>query len=183
MGAGVILIALKAFALGASGSVSALAGLTESALALTGIVSILFASRWQPALSRMDEVTADAVARLIQSGMTMAAAIFVGLIALFGIFDPRPVAGGLWAVAAIMASLGVAAGLIWHGRRAARHPGQTRAPYIDLVPGLVVLIGVSAGTLLNAPGLDAVAALVVAVWLFWGAFAPIRSAASLLGQA
>src|SRR5690606_27912400 len=45
---------------------------------------------------------------------------------------------------------------------------------------LVVLIGVASGAWLAAPGLDAAAGLVVAVWLFWGAAGMMKQAADHL---
>jgi cation diffusion facilitator family transporter len=50
----------------------------------------------------------------------------------------------------------------------------------DLASGVVVLIGVISGAFLNAPGLDAAAGLVVAVWLFWGAFGVLKGASDQL---
>jgi len=56
-----------------------------------------------------------------------------------------------------------------------------RAHYVaDLAANVVVLIGVVSGAWLKAPGLDAAAGLVVAVWLFWGAWSLMRGAADHL---
>ncbi len=44
----------------------------------------------------------------------------------------------------------------------------------------MVLIGVASGAFLGAPGLDAAAGIVVAVWLFWGATGMLRAAADHL---
>src|SRR5687767_9916357 len=49
VGVAVVLIALKAFALGASGSVSILASLTDSALDLVASLATFFAVRWAAA--------------------------------------------------------------------------------------------------------------------------------------
>ena len=176
------LVALKAFALGASGSVSALAGLAESCLALAAAGAILLRSRWHPLLRPVDDRTAEAMERLVQSGMTLSAALIVGTIAVVGIFEPRPVGGGLWAVGAIATSVVVTAVFAALRHMQGRPEGRDAFSYADLVPAFVVLLGVSAGTILNAPGLDAAAALVVAVWLFWGALPSIAAAAALLSR-
>ena len=56
-----------------------------------------------------------------------------------------------------------------------------RAHYAaDLAANVVVLIGVVSGALLKAPGLDAAAGLVVAVWLAWGAVSLLKDAAGHL---
>jgi cation diffusion facilitator family transporter len=56
-----------------------------------------------------------------------------------------------------------------------------RAHYAaDLAANVVVLIGVISGAYLGAPGLDAAAGLVVAVWLFWGAISLLRESADHL---
>ncbi|PZO04277.1 MAG: hypothetical protein DCF28_05965 [Alphaproteobacteria bacterium] len=177
-----VLVVLKAFALGASGSISALAGLVESCIALAASGIIWSLPRWRTALPPVDDRVTEAMALLIQSGMTLSAALIVGVIGLVGIFEPRPVGGGLWAVGAIVLSLGVkAAFAVYTARRS--HPSRsTTFAYSDLVPTFVVLLGVTAGALLKAPGLDAAAALVVAVWLFWGALPQIAAAARLLGK-
>jgi len=50
----------------------------------------------------------------------------------------------------------------------------------DLAANVVVLIGVISGAFLGAPGLDAAAGIVVAVWLFWGATGMLKAAADHL---
>lgn len=176
------LLALKAFALGASGSMSALAGLIETGLALVAIGATLSMPRWRAALAPVEDRVAEAMERLIQSGMTLSAALIIGTFALVGIFEPRPVGGGLWAVGAILLSLAVTTAFAAFGASRGHALVRDAFSYADLVPAFVVLLGVTAGALLNAPGLDAAAALVVAVWLFWGALPQIASAARLLAR-
>lgn len=177
-----LLMALKAFALGASGSISALAGLAESGLVMVGIAMSAFAARWRTTLPDVSEATADAMGLVFQSGLAVASALFIGVIALFGIFEPRPVGEGPWAFAAVAIALGIGLAIVALNGRGRLDTGPVFSSYADLVPGFVVLIGVWAGSMLNAPGLDAAAALVVAVWLLWGALAPISEAAGLLSQ-
>lgn len=153
------LVALKAFALGLSGSTAMRASLVESVLELIAIASVVMIERTSDTARRRD------AARLLQAGLVLASAVFVGWDAVVRIFLPWPVVGGPWPVAVAVLSLVAMAWLV----RARHGDCAGRPPYLgELATGVVALIGVTAGTLLNAPGLDAAAGLTIAVWLFWG---------------
>ena len=104
VGVAVLLIALKAFAVGASGSVAVLASLTDSALDLVASLAVFFAVRWAAAppdeAHRYGHGKAEALAALVQAGLIFASAVFVGWEAIQRIFDPRPVVSGGWATGA-----------------------------------------------------------------------------------
>ena len=186
----VALIALKAFALGASGSVSILASLGDSTLDLIASLATFYAVRWAAAppddRHRFGRGKGEALAALVQSGLIFASAVFIGWEAIQRIFDPRPVVAGGWAVAVVLISIVLTGFLVWRQDRAVRASGSMavsgdRAHYAaDLLANVVVLIGVVSGAWLAAPGLDAAAGLVVAVWLFWGAVGLLRGAADHL---
>lgn len=191
VGVAVVLIALKAFALGASGSVSILATLADSALDLVASLGVFFAVRW--AALPADEGhhdggrnSGEAVAALVQAGLVFAAALFVGWEAVQRIFDPRPIASGYWSVLVVLISIALTGWLVWRQGRAIRQTGSfavkaDRSHYAaDLGANVVVLIGVISGAWLAAPGLDAAAGLVIAVWLFWGGLTLLRTAADHL---
>ena len=190
VGTAVLLIALKAFALGASGSVSVLASLTDSALDLVASLATFFAVRWAAAPAdakhRHGHGKGEAMAGLVQSGLIFASAVFVGWEAIQRIFDPRPVGAGGWAVGVMVVSMAVTAGLVWYQTKALKQVNSLavagdRAHYAaDLAAAVVVLIGVISGTFLQAPGLDAAAGLVVAIWLFWGALGLLKTASDQL---
>ncbi|GLS02055.1 cation transporter [Brevundimonas denitrificans] len=190
VGVAVALIALKAFALGASGSVSILASLADSALDLVASLGVFFAVRWAATPAdedhRYGHGKGEALAALVQAGLVFASALFVGWEAVQRIFDPRPVTSGYWGVLVILISIALTGWLVWMQGRAMRQSGSMavaadRAHYAgDLAANGVVLIGVISGTFLAAPGLDAAAGLVVAVWLFWGALAVLKTAADHL---
>ncbi|MBU1347816.1 MAG: cation diffusion facilitator family transporter [Alphaproteobacteria bacterium] len=190
VGVAVVLIALKAFALGASGSVSILASLADSSLDLIASLATFYAVRWAAAPAdaqhRFGHGKGEAMAALVQAGLVFASAAFIGWEALQRIFDPRPVVGGGWAVGVVVISILVTAGLVWLQTRSLKASGSVavagdRAHYAaDLGASIVVLIGVISGTFLSAPGLDAAAGLVVAVWLFWGAFGVLKGAGDQL---
>ncbi|WP_313002873.1 cation diffusion facilitator family transporter [Brevundimonas sp.] len=190
VGAATILIVMKAFALGASGSVSILATLADSSLDLIASLATFFAVRWAATPAdeghRYGHGKAEALAALVQAGLVFASAIFIGWEAVQRIFDPRPVTAGGWAVGAVIISIAVTLWLVWMQSRALKKTRSLavagdRAHYAaDLAANVVVLIGVVSGAYLGAPGLDAAAGLVVAVWLFWGAISILRDAADHL---
>lgn len=190
VGVAVFLIALKAFALGASGSVSILASLADSSLDLIASLTTFFAVRWAAAPADADHRhghgKGEAMAALVQAGLVFASAAFIGWEAVQRMFDPRPVVGGSWAVGVVILSIAVTAGLVWLQTRSMKASGSIavsadRAHYTaDLASSVVVLIGVISGAWLAAPGLDAAAGLVVAVWLFWGAFGVLKGAGDQL---
>lgn len=190
VGVAVVLIALKAFALGASGSVSILASLADSALDLVASLGVFFAVRWAAAPAdedhRYGHGKGEALAALVQAGLVFASALFIGWEAFQRIFDPRPVSSGYWGVVVILISIALTGWLVWMQGRAMVRSGSLavaadRAHYAgDLAANGVVLIGVISGTFLAAPGLDAAAGLIVAVWLFWGAVGVLKTAADHL---
>ena len=190
VGVAVVLIALKAFALGASGSVSILASLADSALDLVASLGVFLAVRWAAAPAdedhRYGHGKGEALAALVQAGLVFATALFIGWEAVQRIFDPRPVTSGYWGVLIILISIALTGWLVWMQGRAMRQSGSLavaadRAHYAgDLAANGVVLIGVISGTFLAAPGLDAAAGLVVSVWLFWGALGILKAAADHL---
>ena len=190
VGVAVVLIVLKAFALGASGSVSILASLTDSTLDLVASLGVFFAVRWAAAPAdanhRFGHGKGEALAALVQAGLVFASALFIGWEAVQRIFDPQPVTSGYWAVLVVLISIALTGWLVWMQGRALKREASMaveadRAHYAaDLAANGAVLIGVISGAFLAAPGLDAAAGLVVAVWLFWGATGVLRTAADHL---
>lgn len=186
----VVLIALKAFALGASGSVSILASLADSALDLLASLGTFFAVRWAAAPPdeehRYGHGKGEALAALVQAGLVFASSVFIGWEAIQRMFDPRPVTAGGWGVSVVLLSIAITGWLVWRQGQAIRKSGSMavqadRAHYAaDLGANVVVLIGVVSGAWLAAPGLDAAAGLVVSVWLFWGALGMLKDSADHL---
>jgi len=190
VGVAIILVLIKAFAYGASGSVSIMASLTDSALDLVASLATFFAVRWAAAEPdaehRYGHGKAESLAALVQSGLVAASAVFIGLEAVRRIFNPVAVNGGSWAISVMVISMALTAWLIWQQGRALKASGSVavegdRAHYAaDLAANAVVLIGVISGAVLKAPGLDAAAGLVIAVWLGWGAIGLAKTASSHL---
>ena len=187
LGAALLLIVLKAFALG---SVSILASLADSSLDLVASLAAFVAVRWAAAPADEDHRhghgKAEALASLVQAGLIFASAVFIGWEAIQRMFDPRPVTSGGWALGVMVISIAVTAGLVWLQTQALKKTRSLavagdRAHYAaDMAANVVVLIGVVSGSFLQAPGLDAAAGLVVAIWLFWGAIGLLRTSADHL---
>jgi len=191
VGVAVVLVALKAFALGASGSVAVLASLADSGLDLLASLATFHAVRWAAAPPdedhRFGHGKGEALAALVQAGLIFASALFIGWEALDRILNPRPVTGGAWSVAVILLATALTVWLVWRQTRAVRISGSAavaaadRTHYLsDLASNAVVLIGLASGAFLGAPGLDAAAGLIVMVWLAWGAFGLLRQSADQL---
>lgn len=186
----ITLIGLKAFALGASGSVSMLATLTDSALDLVGSLAVFFAVRWSAAPPdddhRFGHGKGEAMAALVQAGLVFASALFIGREAIGRMVDPTPVSGGVIGVAVMLISMALTSFLVWRQRQAIAASGSLavagdRAHYVaDLGANGVVLIGLVSGAFLGAPGLDAAAGLIVMIWLAWGAVGLLKQAADQL---
>lgn len=188
--AAALLSLIKALGWAYSGSVSVLASFFDSALDLVASLAVFFAVRWaaQPpdAEHRYGHGKAEAFAGLLQAGLVLTSALFIGWEAVDRILTPRVIANGPWAVGAMSLSILVTLGLVWAQSRAIRLSGSLavkgdRAHYsADLASNLVALIGVGSAFWLGAGPLDAAAGLIVAVWLLWGAGTVLRDAADHL---
>ncbi|MBN8551458.1 MAG: cation transporter [Caulobacterales bacterium] len=190
IGTAVTLVLLKMFGWAASGSVALLASLLDSGLDLVASLAVFFAVRWAARPPDWDHRhghgKAEAFAGLLQAGLVLGSGLFVAWEAVRRILSPQPVANGAWAVAIMAISILVTLGLVWFQTRAIARSGSVaikgdRAHYtVDLVSNLVALIGVGSATYLTAAPLDAVAGLIVAVWLLWGASSVLRESADQL---
>lgn len=190
VGVATVLILMKTYALAASGSVSVLASLADSALDLAASLGVFYAVRWaaEPpdAEHRYGHGKGEALAALVQSGFVAASGFFIGWEAVQRMINPQPVTAGVTGVVVMVLSILLTAWLVWMQTRALKKSGSLavsadRAHYAaDLAAGAVALIGLASGAFLDAPGLDAAAGLVVAIWLVWGALGLLRTAADQL---
>lgn len=185
-----VLIALKAFALWQSGSVAILSSLADSALDLVASLITFWAVRYAAAPPdaehRFGHGKAEAVASLVQAALVFASAALVGREAIDRLLNPVAVAQGGWAVAVMAVSIVLTGLLVSAQTRALKQAGSVavegdRAHYFaDLAGNAVALIGVAGAAWLNLPWLDAAAGILVCLWLLWGAFGVLRSAADHL---
>jgi cation diffusion facilitator family transporter len=185
-----ILIAIKGWAWLASGSVAMLASLTDSALDLAASLFSFFAVRYAAhppdANHRFGHGKAEAFAGLFQAGLVAVSATLIAVEAGARLIAPRPVAAGFEGVAVMVISIALTLMLVIAQTRALRKTGSVatagdRAHYAaDLAANGVVIIGLIAGAVWELPWVDAVAGLVVALWLGHGAWEVSRDSANHL---
>jgi ferrous-iron efflux pump FieF len=174
----------------ASGSVALLASMADSALDLVAssatFVAVRYAAAPPDAEHRYGHGKAEAFASLLQAGLVFGSAALIGEEAIRRLFDPKPVTQETWALAAMMLSIVLTAGLIVAQTRLLRRASSVavsadRTHYAaDLASNVIALIGIAAAGLLGLPSLDAVAALVVGAVLLWGAVSVFREASDQL---
>lgn len=184
------LVAMKLAAWLASDSVALLASLADSGLDLVASLGTFFAVRYAvvppDAEHRFGHGKAEAFASLFQGGLVFASAALIGREAMVDLIHPHPLRQEGWAITVMAASTLLTAGLIAAQTQVLRRTGSVavsgdRAHYAsDLVSNLVALLGIAASAVLGLNGLDAVAALVVAAILLWGAIGVFREAAGQL---
>lgn len=190
VGCALVLIAIKAVAWRASGSVALLSSLADSALDLVASLGAFFAVRYAAvppdAEHRFGHGKAEAFASLMQAGLVFASAALVGRESVARLFDPQPVQHEGWAAAVLVVSLVLTGLLVAAQARVVRRTGSVavsgdRAHYeADFLTNLAALVGVAAAGLFGEPRLDAAAGLFVAVWLVKGAIDVFREAADHL---
>jgi len=185
-----ILVAIKAAAWLASGSVSLLASMADSGLDLLASLITFFAVRYavEPpdAEHRFGHGKAEAFSSLVQAGLVFASSALIGQEAIRHLATPHPLAKEGWAVAVMIVSTILTLALIgaqtWVLRRTRSVAvSGDRAHYAtDLASNLIALAGIGASAVMGINNLDAVAALGVTALLLWGAISVFREASSQL---
>jgi len=185
-----VLVAIKAAAWLASGSAALLASLTDSALDLLASLVTFFAVRYAAAPPdaehRFGHGKAEAFASLFQAGLVFASAALVAREAVVRLSDPQPVEHGAWGVAVMALSIVLTALLVaaqtWALRRTSSVAvSGDRAHFAsDLGSNLAALLGIAGAAWLGLHILDALAAIVVAGLLLWGAIGVFREAGAQL---
>jgi cation diffusion facilitator family transporter len=188
--AAAVLIAIKATAYLFSGSVALLASLADSALDLVASLATFAAVRYAAAPPdaehRFGHGKAEAFASLFQAGLVFASAALVGREAFERLLDPEPVRHGVAAIVVLGLSILITGLLVQAQTRALKTAGSVavhgdRAHYLaDLGSNLAAAAGIAGAVWLGIPALDAIAGLVVAAWLVWGAIGVLREASTHL---
>ena len=190
VGVATVLIVAKAAAWQASGSMALLASLTDSGLDLLASLATFFAVRYAAAPPdaehRYGHGKAEAFSSFVQAALVLVSAALLGREAVVRIIDPRPIENEAWALGVMAFSMVLTALLISAQTRVERRTGSLaiagdRAHYVaDLASNLVVVVGVLGAALLDAPVLDPIAGVLVALWLVWTAFKVFRDSADHL---
>ncbi|MFN3520840.1 MAG: cation diffusion facilitator family transporter [Phenylobacterium sp.] len=190
VGTAAVLVSIKVAAWLVSGSVALLASAADSGLDLIASLVTFFAVRYAAAPPdaehRFGHGKAEAFASLMQGGLVFASAALIGQEAIRHLFQPHPLEAEGWAVAVMIVSTVLTALLISAQSRVLRQTASVavsgdRAHYAtDLASNLVALLGIAASAVLGVNNLDAVAAIVVAALLLWGAVGVFREASNQL---
>jgi cation diffusion facilitator family transporter len=185
-----VLIALKAWAWFQSGSVAMLSSLADSTLDFAASLFTFFAVRYAAtppdAEHRYGHGKAEAFAGLFQAGLVVVSAALVAVEAFRRLVSPQPILNGEEGIGVMAVSIMLTAALIWYQTQAVARTGSVatkgdRAHYAaDLAANLVVIFGIIAGAFFGLVWADAIAGLLVAAWLAWGAATIARESADHL---
>lgn len=185
-----VLVAIKVAAWLASGSIALLASTADSGLDLLASLTTFFAVRYAvappDAEHRYGHGKAEGFASLVQAGLVFASAALIAREAIGDLMTPKPIQEGGWAVAVMAVSILLTGLLIAAQGRVLKQTSSVavsgdRAHYAaDLASNLIALAGIAATAWLGIARLDAVAALVIAALLLWGAIGVFREASGQL---
>jgi cation diffusion facilitator family transporter len=187
LGVASALTAIKALAWILSGSVAMLASLADSGLDVLAAAVTFFAVRYAASPPdrehRYGHGKAEAFASLTQAGLVFASGALVAQQAIPRLIAPHRLAYEGWGLAVMALSILLTAALVfaqsWTLRRAQSVAVEgDRMHYLaDLASNLIAFAGIGASALLGRGEPDALAGLLVAGWLVWGAVGVFRRAA------
>jgi ferrous-iron efflux pump FieF len=190
VGTAAVLVSIKFAAWLASDSTALLASMADSGLDLVASLVTFGAVRYAAvppdAEHRFGHGKAEAFASLVQAGLVFASAALIAREAVGDFLNPHPLRQEGWAIAVMVVSTVLTAGLITAQTRVLKKISSVavagdRAHYAsDLASNLIALFGIAASAWLGLNGLDAAAALAVAALLLWGAIGVFREASNQL---
>lgn len=185
-----VLIALKGWAWFNSGSVAMLASLADSTLDFAASLFTFFAVRYAATPPdrehRFGHGKAEAFAALMQAALVGVSGVLIAVEAARRFIDPVTITHGFESLAVMFFSIGLTATLVAAQSHAVSRTGSVairadRLHYVgDLAANALVMLGIAAGAFLGLIWADAVAAVLVAGWLAWGALRVARDAADHL---
>jgi ferrous-iron efflux pump FieF len=177
--AALLLVALKLWALTATGALSVAASLTDSALdliaSLAGLAGIVYAARPPDEDHSFGHSSAEDLVSLGQALLVTASAGAIGWAAVGRLAAPRPLSGGETGVAVMAASVALTAGLVlWQGRVARRTGSKIvaadRLHYLsDLLPAIGAMLALVAWGRFGVAWLDPAVAFATCLALVTGA--------------
>ncbi|QUD87325.1 cation diffusion facilitator family transporter [Phenylobacterium montanum] len=173
-----------------SGSVAMLASLADSALDMLAAATTFFAVRYAAEPPdrehRYGHGKAEAFGSLIQAGLVFASAALVGREAVDRLMHPEAVSNQVLDLWVMGASTGLTLLLVTAQSRVLRQAQSVavtsdRTHYlVDIAANLVAFAGIGASMAIASPAPDALAGLIVAAWLVWGAVSVFRGASTEL---
>jgi ferrous-iron efflux pump FieF len=185
----IILTLAKAAAWWLSGSVSLLAGLTDSLLdgaaSLLNLFAVYYALRPADEDHRYGHGKAEALAGLGQALFIGVSAVLIGVHGVDRLLHPQPLGAPALGVAAILLSLVLTAGLLLFQRHVVRLTGSTaiRADSLHYRSDLLLNASILLALLLASYGwaqLDALFGIAIAFYILWSALSIVREAAAVL---
>ena len=179
----------KAIAWWLSGSVSLLAGLTDSLLdgaaSLLNLIAVHYALRPADEDHRYGHGKAEALAGLGQALFIGASALLVGSHAIDRLLNPEPIGAPALGIAAMLLSLAVTIGLLLFQGHVVKLTGSTaiRADSLHYRSDLLLNSSILLALLLASygwPQLDAIFGIGIALYIFWSAISIVRETATIL---
>jgi len=184
-----VLIAAKAFAWWLSGSVSLLAGLTDSLLdaaaSLLNLIAVNYALRPADEDHRYGHGKAEALAGLGQAVFIAISAVLVGIRGFERLQEPQEISATGIGVAVMLLSLVMTVLLLAFQRHVVKVTGSTaiRADSLHYASDLLLNTSILAALLLAAYGwqrADALFGIAIALYIFWSALTIVRESAAVL---
>ncbi|WP_043309203.1 cation diffusion facilitator family transporter [Pseudomonas sp. ML96] len=184
-----LLAAAKAVAWWLSGSVSLLAGLTDSLLdgaaSLLNLIAVHYALRPADEDHRYGHGKAEALAGLAQALFVGASAVLVAVQAWQRLHNPEPLGAQALGIAVMLLSLALTVALLLFQRHVVRVTGSTaiRADSLHYRSDLLLNAGILLALVLAAYGwqqLDALFGLGIAAYILWSALSIVREAVAVL---
>ncbi len=179
----------KAVAWWLSGSVSLLAGLTDSLLdgaaSLLNLIAVHYALRPADDDHRYGHGKAEALAGLGQALFIGASALLVGSHAIDRLFNPEPLGAPALGIAVMLLSIAVTVALLLFQGHVVRVTGSTaiRADSLHYRSDLLLNSSILLALILASYGwaqMDALFGIAIALYIFWSAISIAREAATVL---
>ncbi|HBM08075.1 divalent metal cation transporter FieF [Pseudomonas sp. Choline-3u-10] len=183
------LAASKALAWWLSGSVSLLAGLTDSLLdgaaSLLNLLAVHYSLRPADDDHRYGHGKAEALAGLGQGAFISVSAILVCVQGVDRMLHPQPLGAPTLGIAVMLLSLALTVALLMYQRHVVRETGSTaiRADSLHYRSDLLLNSSILVALVLTGYGLerlDAVFGIAIAVYIFWSALSIVREAGAVL---
>ena len=183
------LVLAKAIAWWLSGSVSLLAGLTDSLLdsaaSLINLIAVHFALRPADEDHRYGHGKAEALAGLAQALFVGASAVLVAVQAIDRLQHPQPLGAQTLGIAVMLLSLAMTVALLLFQRHVVRVTGSTavRADSLHYRSDLLLNSGILLALVLAGFGwqrLDPLFGLGIAAYILWSAVSIVREAVAVL---
>lgn len=183
------LVIAKAFAWWLSGSVSLLAGLTDSLLdgaaSLLNLIAVNYALRPADEDHRYGHGKAEALAGLGQALFIAVSSLLVGYSGLLRLQDPQPIEATGIGIAVILLSLAMTGALLVFQRHVVKVTGSTaiRADSLHYASDLLLNASILVALLLAAWGwqqADPLFGVAIALYILWSALSIVRESSAVL---